>query len=148
MTYDIAIHHVEPRPLAVAWGSASREALGDTIRGLLDRVWAVLRAQSVPTGHNVVLYPEGGLMNIEAGVEVVGPFQPTDEVRPSATPAGQAAVTSHWGDYAGLAAAHLAIGEWCAAHGRKPAGPTWEVYGDWHEDPQQVRTDVYVLLSP
>jgi len=27
------------------------------------------------------------------------------------------------------------------------AGVTWEVYGDWHDDPAQVRTDVYFLLQ-
>lgn len=23
----------------------------------------------------------------------------------------------------------------------------WEVYGDWHDDPRQLRTDVYHLLA-
>jgi effector-binding domain-containing protein len=122
--------------------------LAETILELLDPVWTVLREQGLPFGHNVVVYPQGGLMNIDAGVEVFGPFQPSDQVQPSTTPAGEAAMTVHWGDYASLAEAHIAVGQWCQAHGRQPAGPTWEVYGDWEDDPQRRRTDVYVLLSP
>ncbi len=26
------------------------------------------------------------------------------------------------------------------------AGPSWEVYGHWHEDPAQLKTDIYYLL--
>jgi effector-binding domain-containing protein len=145
--YEVQVQTVTSRSLAVAHGAASREALGETITRLLDRVWAVLRRQGVRTGHNVVLYPEGGLMNIEAGVEVLGPFGPTDEVAASATPAGSAAMTTHWGEYDHLINAHLAINEWCTVHGKEPAGPSWEVYGDWSDDPAQRRTDVYILLK-
>ena len=27
------------------------------------------------------------------------------------------------------------------------AGPCWEVYGDWHDDPAKRRTDMYHLLA-
>jgi Metal binding domain of Ada len=36
---------------------------------------------------------------------------------------------------------------WKAA-GRQRAGTSWEVYGDWEEDPAKRRTDVYFLLEP
>ncbi len=43
--------------------------------------------------------------------------------------------------------ANLAIKAWCRAHDRQIAGPSWEVYGHWHADTAQLRTDVYYLLK-
>jgi effector-binding domain-containing protein len=65
----------------------------------------------------------------------------------SALPAGQIAATLHRGPYAGLASAHQAVLDWCAAHGHRPAGPRWEVYGPHRNDPAELRTEVYYLLS-
>jgi hypothetical protein len=28
------------------------------------------------------------------------------------------------------------------------AGGSWEVYGDWHPDPDQLEVDIYALLAP
>ena len=47
-----------------------------------------------------------------------------------------------------MAATYAAMQDWLAAHGRRGAGPSWEVYGDPADDPAQTRTDVYVLLAP
>ena len=84
--------------------------------------------------------------NVEVGVEVSGPFPPSGPVVASVLPAGEAATTVHRGPYDRLGDAHQAILTWCATHGREPAGPRWEVYGDWHEDPAQLETEVYYLL--
>lgn len=35
-----------------------------------------------------------------------------------------------------------------ASNGRRPAGVSWEVYGDPAEAPAQTRTDIYFLLEP
>ncbi len=43
--------------------------------------------------------------------------------------------------------AYSALERWCRDHGRSPAGVTWEVYGDWEEEPAKRRTDVYLLLG-
>jgi effector-binding domain-containing protein len=56
-------------------------------------------------------------------------------------------MTTHWGDYAGLGAAHGAVRDWCAAQGLRPAGPRWEIYGPHRGDPAQVWTEVYWLLA-
>jgi hypothetical protein len=37
---------------------------------------------------------------------------------------------------------------WCRTHGRRVAGPSWEIYGHWTEDESRLRTDVYHLLEP
>ena len=59
---------------------------------------------------------------------------------------------THLGPYDGLGRAHEAIRQWCQAHGHRPAGPTWEIYGHWQPDwdhhPSRIRTDVFHLLEP
>ena len=56
-------------------------------------------------------------------------------------------MTTHVGDYGRLGEANAAILEWCRANGRKHAGPSWEVYGHWNDDPAKLRTEVYYLLE-
>jgi effector-binding domain-containing protein len=111
----------------------------------LDQVWALVRAQGVPTGHNVILYHDQ-VFNLDAGVEVLGPFSPEGDVVPAEVPGGRVASVAHWGPYDQLTLAHTAIARACIAAGLRVAGPNWEVYGDWSDDPAQLRTDVYYLL--
>jgi len=59
-----------------------------------------------------------------------------------------AAMVTHHGDYGRLGEANAAILAWCDANNRKRAGPSWEVYGHWHADPAELRTEVYYLLQP
>jgi effector-binding domain-containing protein len=149
MAYEVRSERAEPRALAAVRSQIARDGLGAEIIALLDIVWPTLRGQGIPTRHNVVLYhgQTGGLLTISAGVEVLAAFTGDGDVRAAATPAGEAATTAHFGDYALLSGAYAAIEQWCAASGRHPAGVNWEVYGDWDEDPAKVRTDVYVLLE-
>jgi effector-binding domain-containing protein len=58
------------------------------------------------------------------------------------------ATTAHFGDYAQMAGAYAALEQWWTGNGRRPAGVSWEVYGDWDDDPAKVRTDIYFLLRP
>jgi hypothetical protein len=46
-----------------------------------------------------------------------------------------------------MAGAYAALGRWCAANGRQQTGTSWEVYGDAADDPQERRTDIYLLLA-
>jgi effector-binding domain-containing protein len=146
MDYEIRVEDAPPRQLAAARGTASRADLSRTIITLLDTVWPVLRDQHVQTGHNVVMY-FGGLAHIEAGVEVFGDFADAGNVRHSQTPPGPAVTTAHWGEYSEMAGAYAALQRWCAENGRQQTGTSWELYGDWAEDPQQRRTDIYLLLT-
>jgi len=146
MDYEIRVEDALPRRLAVARGGASRAELSRTILKLLDKVWPVLRGQHVKTGHNVVVY-FGGLAHIEAGVEVFGDFVDAGDVRHSQTPAGSVVTTAHWGEYSEMAGAYAALAGWCEANERHQTGTSWEVYGDWTDDPQQRRTDIYLLLT-
>jgi len=143
--YEIRVVDGKPRQLAAMRGATSRAELPRTILKLLDTVWPVLRAQRVLTGHNVVIY-FGGLAHIEAGVEVFSDFVDVGDVLHSQTPAGPAVTTAHWGDYSEMAGAYAALERWCVANGRRQTGTSWEVYGDWADDPKERRTDIYAAL--
>jgi effector-binding domain-containing protein len=145
MLDEVRFIEVEPRPLAVVRRRASFAELGATVMQALDIVLPFLREHDVPTGHNVILYHDQ-LMNLEAGVEVFAGLPPHDEVVASSTPAGRVATVAYWGSYDELSLAHTAIARQCIADGLKLDGRNWEVYGDWTDDPEQLRTDVFYLL--
>jgi effector-binding domain-containing protein len=146
MEYVVRVETAVPRQLAAASTTTSRVRLGSSIIELLDKVWPAVRAQHVQTGHNVVIYLDG-TMRIEAGVEVFGPFSPTSDVYLSNTPAGEVVTTTHWGEYTAVSGAYAALERWRADHGRHVVAPSWEVYGDWSDKPEERRMDVYQLLA-
>ncbi len=114
---------------------------------LLDEVYAVVRAGgATQDGHNVMLYLDD-VPNVEVGVQVTGPFEPTDRVVPSVLPAGEIASTVHRGPYDALGEAHVALKAWCLSHRHTLTGIRWEIYGDWHEDPADLETEVCYLLA-
>jgi effector-binding domain-containing protein len=119
----------------------------------LDLVWEFLRRQEGlrTDGHNCFLYHHpahrGDPLDIDFGVQVVRPFEREGEVFCTETPAGEVAMTTHIGGYDKLAAAHDAIHSWRAANGRMFGGWSWEIYGDWTDDPAKLETQVVYLLS-
>ena len=122
-------------------------------RPMLDEVYAVVKPAGADRAgrgedrwQNVMLYKDD-VPNVEVGVLASGPFSDTGNVTSSALPAGVTAATTHRGPYAELDLAHRAVRDWCAAHGRQLAGPRWEIYGHWREDPRELETEVYYLLS-
>jgi effector-binding domain-containing protein len=147
VAYEVRVEQVAPRRLAAIHATVSRRRLGREIIGLYDRVWPIVRRQGVVTGHNVVIYYAGDLetITVDVGVEAAG-FAASGEVNTVATPGGEVATTSHFGEYSDLVAAYEVLERWCAANGRRP-GLRWEVYGDWDEDPDKRQTDVYFLLE-
>lgn len=150
MQYDVRTGRADPRSLAAVRATTTHQRLGADIVRLLDIVWPVLREQDVRTGHNVVVYygGDGGVMTIDAGVEVFTEFADRGEVRLISTPSGDMAATAHYGEYSDMAAAYEALEQWCNDNGRRPAGVNWEIYGDWDDDPANRRTDIYFLLKP
>jgi GyrI-like small molecule binding protein len=147
--YDVVELVVTPRPLAGVRARVTREQVGQEFGRYLDQVYAAARAGLVQLdGQNIFVYRActGDQLTVDFGVGVTASFTAVGAVEPLFTPGGQAARTTHQGDYRGLGAANAAIAEWCRAHGRTLAGPSWEVYGHWNEDPAQLRTEVYYLL--
>lgn len=147
--YDV--HEVIAAPRAVA-GVRAQVAPGRVSQEFgqhLDQVYAAARTGAVSLdGQNIFIYHAATAeqLTVDFCVGVTAPFAAVGSVVPLTTPAGSAAMTTHYGDYAKLGEANAAIRAWCGANGRKRAGPSWEVYGHWHDNPAQRRTDVFYLL--
>jgi effector-binding domain-containing protein len=150
---EVEIVEVEPCVLAAARGQADRTNLSTLIFELLDRAWTHVRATDLVPGHNVVAYfgdpGDAGGAPVEIGVQVDRRFEgeSADGVRAIVLPGGPAARALHRGHYDGLHATNLAILDHCRNAGIVLAGPSWEVYGDWHDDPAQLETEVFFLLG-
>lgn len=86
-------------------------------------------------------------MEVDFGVEVTRRFETSGEVYATATPAGEVAMAVHMGPYDRLKEAHDAIHAWAKAHRRQFAGWSWEIYGDWSDDPAKLETTVMYLLT-
>ncbi|HEX6676666.1 MAG TPA: GyrI-like domain-containing protein [Actinomycetes bacterium] len=148
MSYQVTVADVEARPTAVVAATTTWQEFPTLWRALLDEVWACLRAGGIQRGcPNVMLYRDD-VPHVEVGVELRRPCPLSGRVVASTLPAGEVAMTVHRGPYAGLAAAHQAVFDFCAAQGRRLAGPRWEVYGPHRDDPAELTTEVYWLLSP
>lgn len=103
----------------------------------------------MPTDHNVVVYMPStdGQLHIEAGVEILGHFTPTEDVFESFTPSGRVATVAYFGPYDQMRSAYAALDAWVRDHGEPTSHVSWEVYGDWSPDPTQLRTDIYYKLA-
>jgi len=153
MSYEIVTKTVSAQPLAAVRRRVHIREIGHTWKPALDLVWEFLRRQEGlrTDGHNCFLYHHPAnreaAMDIDFGVQVIRPFENEGEVIYAETPAGEVAMTTHVGSYAGLKAAHDAIHSWRAATGRDFGGCSWEIYGDWTDDEAKLETQVIYLLS-
>lgn len=147
MSYQVTVTEVMARPTAVVPATTTWQEFPTLWKDLLTEVWTCLRAGGVERGcRNVMLYLDD-VPHVEVGVELLVPCPLTGRVVASALPAGNVAMTTHRGPYAGLGEAHRAVLDWCAAQGLPTAGPRWEVYGPHNDDPAKVWTEVYYLLA-
>ena len=148
MNYLVRIEQVESRETAVVRRRASLEELTQVVPRACGEVWEFLRSFAhTRTGRNLALYLDDEF-HLEVGVEVFEPINSNEQVVSSSTPAGTVATALHTGPYHRLPEAHRAIRLWCEEQGIPLAGPNWELYGPWKNDPTELRTDVYYLLSP
>jgi effector-binding domain-containing protein len=150
---DLTVRQIEalPRPLAGIAERVAPNALSAAISGLLGEVWQHLNSENIlSTGHNVVLYNAPADPDFDAlfGVEVHEKFAPAGRIVAAETPGGPVAMAVHWGEYTGLPDAHATVRYWLDAQGLRRAGPSWEIYGDWNDDPKKLRTDIFYLLEP
>jgi effector-binding domain-containing protein len=130
---DVALRAVDPTPTAVVMAATSWAEFPGLWRPMLDQVWSFLRG-SAPEGlwahgHNVMLYKDD-VPNVEVGVQVARSFDPHGSVVPSVLPGGLVAAATHSGSVARIGETHDAVRDWATAHGYRPAGPRWEIYGD------------------
>jgi len=150
MAYSVQIATVTEQLLAASRQETTLTRVSQDIQRLLQAPWALIRQNPDlrRDGHNVAVYrnePNG--VSVEVGVQVVRAFDPTSLVVCSSTPGGTVATTAHFGPYSALGGAHRAVCAWCDQNGRALAGVSWEIYGDWNDDPAKLRTDVLYLLA-
>ena len=147
MRYLVTLTDVAARPTAVVAATTTWQEFPTLWRPHLVEVWTCLHAGGIDRGcRNIMLYWDD-TPHVEVGVELLVPCPLTGRVVASALPTGQVAMTTHFGPYAGLAAAHKAVIDWCDAQGRQRVGTRWEVYGPHNDDPAKVWTEVYHLLT-
>ena len=147
--YDVQEVIVTARPVAGVRAQVPRGRVAQEFKRHLDQVYAAARAGAIDLdGQNIFIYraTTADQLTVDFCVGVRAPFAAVGAVVPLETPLGVAAMTTHYGDYGRLGEANAAILEWCRANDRLRAGPSWEVYGHWHADPAQLRTEVYYLL--
>jgi len=153
MTYQIVTKTVDAQLLAAVRRHVPIRDIGRTWKPALDLVWEFLRRHGDlrEGGHNCFLYHHPARreepMDIYFGVQIVRAFESEGEVVCAETPAGEVVMTTHVGSYDKLAQAHDAIHSWRAANGRTFGGSSWEIYGDWTDDPSQLETQVVYLLQ-
>ena len=146
MNYQVRLERVEPQLTAVIRGQAKQADLPKVVPAWCGEVWNFARAAGLPKpGRHVALYLDSEI-NLEVGAEVTQPFTGDGRVVCSQLPAGLVATAAHFGPYGLLGGAHSAVVKWCKDQGHAFAGPSWEVYGHWDDDPAKVRTDVFYLL--
>jgi effector-binding domain-containing protein len=147
MEYQVQVLQVESQLTAVVRCRAKQSDLAQVVPAACGEVWTYCRSAGLPRpGRHLTLYLDGEI-NLEVGVEVSQPFVGNERVVCSSTPAGRVATVAHWGPYTRLHEAHEAILQWCSANGHALAGPSWEVYGHWDDDPAKLRTDLFYLLQ-
>ena len=147
---SINIVQTTPIPTAVIRARVSSQELARFIPAACGKVWQFIRAAKLPgPGHHVAVYLGDG--SVEVGAEVQEPFTGNERVVCSRLPRGRAVSVTHFGPYADLAKAHLALREWAKRMNIGLSAVCWEVYGHWEEewnrDPSKIRTDVYCLIS-
>src|SRR4051812_36585541 len=132
---------VAERPTAVIPATTTWAEFPGLWKALLDEVYTVVDGKT-----NVMLYRDD-VPRVEVGVLAPPGFVAQGRVIASALPAGRVAHAVHRGPFTGLHAAHAAVLDWSAEHGRVLSGVRWEVYGHHHPDPAQLTTDVFWALS-
>lgn len=149
MRDEIDVRRVEPAIIASVKRRVRWQEIGQVIRGMYDEVYSFLEASAIGgRGRNVAIYhaPDAEGSELEVGVELREPFTAAGPIQCSSTPAGTAVHTEFRGEYHLLPQAHEMLGRWLAERGERDTMLGWEVYGDWHDDPSQRRTDVFRLL--
>jgi effector-binding domain-containing protein len=151
LKHQIQLVRVEPLITAVICDRVPQSEFSKFVPAACGEVWKYFREAGLPKpGRHLALYLDGK-GSIEVGAEVAAPFKGTDRIVCSRTPGGPVATAAHFGPYDSLGEAHRAIQNWCADHGHRTTGVSWEIYGhwleEWNRDPSKIRTDVFYLVD-
>jgi effector-binding domain-containing protein len=150
---EVRVEAANPRILAAVRRTVALGEVARAWRPALDQVWQFLGGHPGlrTDGHNVFLYHHPAQrnlpMDVDFGVEVTRRFETSGEVHTTETPGGEVATAVHVGPYDRLGETHAAIHEWASRNQRTFAGRSWEIYGDWNDDPDKLETTVLYLLQ-
>jgi effector-binding domain-containing protein len=158
MAINVSVQTVPARTLAAVRRKVRIDQIGAAWRPALDQVWQFLSQhpelrsdKQNNDGHNIFLYHHPASrrepMDIDFGVQVTRLFPKEGEVFATEMPAGKVATAVHAGPYERLGETHDAIHAWAAANKMTFAGKSWEIYGDWFDDPAKLETRVEYLLA-
>ena len=148
------LKRVEPQRVMSIRTVTTPEAIGPTIRSLLEQVWAYLNQQDhVTVGPAFVRYHELGRtqVELEAGFPVAEDLPERTPILRRDLPACTAATVLHEGPYDGLPEAYAALEAWIARQRLEPVEPPWEIYwvdGQQARGPQELRTEIVWPVRP
>ncbi|MEP6732378.1 MAG: GyrI-like domain-containing protein, partial [bacterium] len=150
--YSIAVQRSAARRIAAVSARVPLHRVAAVFTTYLNQVYAAGREGAVHLdGQNVFVYRNvtslPGEVDVDFGVGIKAPFESIGAVHMTDLPSGDVATTTHWGAYAKLGDAHAAVIEWCRAHGKRLAGPRWEIYGHATADEASQQTAVSYLLD-
>jgi effector-binding domain-containing protein len=134
--------------LAVGEAELDRSQIAVHIRSLFPYAW--LKTASVKqVGHNYAIYERGTRKQVlvRAGFPVSGPFAEAQSAKCFTLAAGEAAHAVHIGPYSELHRTYARLDAWCKEQGIAVGGQSWELYGDWHDDPSKLETGIYYRVK-
>lgn len=139
---------VEAVLLAIGEAELDRSQVAGHIRSMFPYAW--LKTASVKqVGHNYAIYERGTHkdLRVRAGFPVSGAFAETQAVKCFTLVAGAAAHAMHVGPYSEFHRTYARLDAWCKEQGLPLSGQSWELYGDWHDDPSKLETGIYYRLK-
>ena len=146
MEYDCTLRTVAPQFVAANRDRVALSEIGARYGPSLDVVWQFVRSAGLTTNHNVFLYDHGPPPLVQFCVQVGDRFDDAEHVECVEIPGGTIATALHVGQYGALGDAHAAVQAWCNEQHHEMAGSSWEIYGDWDDDPSKLETQVCYLL--
>jgi len=117
---------------------------------MFDIVYAWLRDAPVcHAGHNYALYDQctPQSLRVQVGFPVSARFADTEQVKCVQLAPGRAAHAVHVGPYAEMHRTYALLHTWCSERALTLTGQSWEVYGDWSEDPSKLETEVFLRVD-
>jgi effector-binding domain-containing protein len=78
---------------------------------------------------------------------LVSRCQGTELIKCVQLASGHAAHAVHVGPYTDLHRTYAVLNTWCSQRPLALTGQSWEVYGDWTEDPSKLETGLFLRIN-
>lgn len=153
MPYLCEPRHLQPQPALTVRREVPLGEAGPAIVEAFQTVGAYLKRSGVqPAGETFARFHRVGpdSLDVEVGFTVTRAHPAAAPIQSSELPGGDAVSTLHRGPYERVPEAVAALEAWMRDHGRRAAGPHWEVYLNGPPDvtdPALYETEVVVPLA-